>query len=366
VGDQGFSLKNILSSPMALTGPSNLDRAVFCRQFATLSTVGIPVLKALKMLSNNTQHSRLRQAIAATARGVEEGQSIHQAMASNVHVFTPLVVSIVRVGELGGILEESLVRLAEIMESKERIRRRVVAAIAYPVVALCVAFGVVTVVLTKAIPVFADVYKTAGHELPRITRILIALSDVFVHGWWAILILVAGAIVGLNLWGRTGGGALFYSWLFLRVPILSMINRKIATARLSRSLGGLLRAGIPLTDALLITADSSENLLVADALRDVHRAVETGERMSGPLAAARVLPPMVTDMIAVGEETGTLDQMLDKVSDIFEEDVDATLAGLASIIEPLLILVLGGIVVFIALGVLLPYFKLATVIGSGD
>jgi type IV pilus assembly protein PilC len=355
-----------LSRPFSLGGPSHLDRAMFCRQFATLIEVGIPVLKALRMLSERTPNKQLRRAVQEAAQGVEEGQAIHQAMARNMATFTPLVVNIVRVGEVGGILEDSLVRLAEIMESKSRIRRRIVSASMYPIVAICVAIVVVIVIMTRAIPAFAEVYGSTGAELPGLTRFMIGLSGVFVSGWWVILILLVLVVFGLKMWGRLPGGARFFSWLYLHVPIMRGINRKICTARFSRSLGALLKAGIPLTDALLITADSSENLLIADALREVHQSVEAGERMTRPLSEADILPELVVDMISIGEETGTLDQMLAKVAEIYEEEVDTMLAGLTSIIEPLLIVLLGGVVIFIALSVLLPYFNMVNVVGLNN
>jgi type IV pilus assembly protein PilC len=341
-------------------GPSHLDRAVFCREFATLVEVGIPVLKAIKMLAQRTAHKRLRAAVADAAQAVEEGQSVHQAMALNMKVFSPLVVNIVRVGELGGMLEDSLVRLAEIMESKSRIRRRIISASMYPAVAMVVALVVVVVIMTTAIPEFAQVYKDIGADLPGSTQVMIKISDVIVSSWWALAIAAVLGVIGLKMWAQTPGGARFFSWFQLRMPILRGVNQKIGTARFTRSLGGLLKAGIPLTEALVITADSSENLLIADALRDVHRSVEGGERMAGRLVEAGVFPELVSDMIAIGEETGTLDKMLVKVAEIYEEETDATLAGLTSIIEPLLIAGLGGIVIFIAFAVLKPYFNLAS------
>jgi type IV pilus assembly protein PilC len=348
-----------LSRPFSIGGPNHLDRAVFCRQFATLVDVGIPVLKALKMLGRRTAHPRLRSAVQEAAQAVEEGQSIHQALALNMKTFSPLVVNIVRVGELGGMLEDSLVRLAEIMESKSRIRRRIISASMYPAVAICVAAGVMLLIMTRAIPMFAEVYSGLEAELPTSTKIMIGLSNFFLGTWWILIILAVLAVIGLKMWGKTPGGARFFSWLYLHMPVMKGINQKIGTARFSRALSGLLRAGIPLTEALRITADSNENLLIADALREVHRSVESGERMTRPLMQAQIFPELVVDMISIGEETGTLDQMLVKVAEIYEEETDATLAGLTSIIEPLLIVMLGGVVIFIAFAVLKPYFELA-------
>ncbi len=353
-----------MSKPITLFGPNYLERAVFCRQFSTLIQVGIPVLKALQMLSRRTSNGRLRHAISEAARGVEEGEPIHQAIARNERTFSPMVASIVRVGEVGGILEESLRRLADIMESKARIRKQAWSAAMYPIVALCVAILVVMVIMVRAIPTFAEVYQQSKVPLPRPTQIIIALSHFFVAAWPLVIVLLIAAAIGLPLWGGTASGRRFYSWIGLRVPILSGITRKIAVARSCRTLGGLISAGIPLTEAVRITGDSSENLIVADALYAVRDEVERGGRMNEPLARARIFPAVVTDMIAVGEETGTLDTMLNKLADSYDTEVASTLAGLASIIEPLLIILLGGVVIFVATAVLLPYFHMAQVVGN--
>ena len=352
--------------PISIGGPSYLDLAVFCRQFATLIEVGIPVLKTFQMLSRRTTNARLRRAIQETAKGIEEGQMIHQAMAANTRVFTRMVISIVRMGETGGLLEDSLIRLAEIMESKAKIKRRIISASMYPMVAICVAIGVVTVIMVKAIPTFQEVYRDSQTaELPQITTFVIDLSNFFVHAWWLVIGGLIAIFALLKWWfNATPAGARTWSWIALHVPVLKGINQKIGVARSARTLGGLVTAGIPLIDAIAITGDTNENVLIADAMQNVHDQVEKGERMAGPLAQARIFPPLVIDMIAIGEETGTLDRMLTKVADIYDVEVESTLSGLASIIEPLLIVVLGGVVIFIALAVLLPYFKLASAIES--
>lgn len=351
-----------LSRPLTFGRPSYLDLAVFCRQFVTLISVGIPVLRSFQMMSKRTPNARLRAAVENTAKGIEEGQMIHQSMARHTDIFTPLVVNIVRIGETGGLLEDSLVRLAEIMESKARIKRRIISASMYPMVALLVAVLVVGVIMVTAIPAFANVYQQNSQQLPAVTNFVINLSR-FVSGvWWILLIALGLGLVGLRLWLRTPGGKRAWSWLGLHTPVLKGINQKIGVARSTRTLGGLIAAGIPLVSALGITSDTNENVLIAEALHNVHDHVEKGERMAGPLASARIFPPLVVDMIAIGEETGTLDRMLLKVADIYDVEVDSTLNGLSSIIEPLLIMLLGGVVIFIALAVLLPYFNLASVI----
>jgi type IV pilus assembly protein PilC len=351
-----------LSRPISLGGPGYLDRAIFCRQFATLIEVGIPVLKALQMLGRRTSHAKLRDAIVATAKGVEEGQTIHQAMASHVKVYSSLVVNIIRIGELGGLLEDSLVRLAEIMESKARIKRQLTSAMMYPCAVLTIAFGILLVMLGYVIPQFGQLYEEMGQELPGMTRFILGLSNFVQHAWWLILILLVLGAFGLRVWGNTAGGKWAFSWLALHVPIMRGVNQKIGVARSTRTLGGLVVSGIPLLEALSITAQSNENVLIAEALEKVRDQVEKGGRMSEPLAEAGVFPDLVVDMIGIGEETGTLDRMLTKIADIYDGEANATLNGLASIIEPILIVVLGMLVFFLALAVLLPYFNLGNVL----
>lgn len=347
-----------------LRGPKNLDRALFCRQFATLIEVGIPILRALQLLAKRTSHPKLRAAIADTARAVEEGQTLHQAMAAHTSVFSPLVVNILRVGEVGGILEASLIRLAEIMETKTDIARKIRSASMYPIFAMTIAVIVIGIIMVKAVPMFSEVFAGLGQadELPMPTRILMGLSEMLQATWFVWLVALILGIVGLKLFFQTPSGRYVSSLLALRIPILRGINQEIAVARFARTLGSLVTAGIPLSDAVSIAADTNENLIVGDALKQVHQAIDQGERMGPPMHDAGVFPPLVVDMIEIGEESGTLDRMLNRIADIYDAEVEATISGLSSIIEPLLIVFLGLTVGFIALAVLLPYFKLVSVI----
>lgn len=349
-----------LNRPISIGGPSNLDRAGFCRQLATLIGVGVPILKSLQLIEPRTSNARLRSALQQTIEGLESGQTVHQAMSANMRVFSPLVVNIVRIGEMGGILEPSLQRLADIMEKKVQLRRRVVSAMMYPAAALIVAIAVLMIIMVKAMPVFVEVYGESREDLPGPTQAVISISEFLQATWWIIIIGLVLVVILLKLWARTSSGNAFFSWLGLTLPGFRGMSQKIAAARASRTLGGLVTAGIPLADALAITAETNENYMVSKVLHQVHERVSSGERMADPLMNARIFPVLLPDMIAIGEETGTLDTMLNKVADIYDQEVDAAVSGLSSIIEPILIVVLGGIVVFIALAVLLPYFNLAS------
>lgn len=357
-GDTGLPISRRIS----LFGPSNLDRAVFCRNLATLIEVGIPLLRALKMLAKRTEHKGLAKAVSAVADRVEEGQSISQAMDEHRRTFSSLVVSIVRVGEIGGILEGSLTRLADIMETKAQIRRKIRAASMYPAVTLTVALAVIVLIMVKAVPMFQEMYSEAESELPGPTQLIINISDILTKYLYLWILLFVAAIAGYLYFITTPPGREFLSQASLAIPGVRVISRQIAVARFSRTLSNLLTAGIPLGESIGITADTNENNVVRRLLTKVHASVEEGNKMGPQLASARIFPNMVVDMISIGEETGTLDRMLTKIADIYDDEVDASLTGISSIIEPVLIVLLGGVVIFIALAVMLPYFNLVHVI----
>jgi len=357
---------SVLRREIRLFGPNIYDMAMFCRQLVTLLDAGIPLLPSLKILSVRTQHPRLKQVVRQVADQVEQGNRFSSALAAHPRVFSPLFVNVARIGEAGGILEGSLKRLAQVLESKASIRRRILAACAYPFVAILVAIIILTVVLTVAIPKFQAMYREVGVPLPKATRAVIALSD-FIRHQPAVYIPAFVVIVAvLYLFRRTATGKRFFDWCRLRLPLLSTVNVKIAIARTTRTLGSLITAGIPLLEALRTVVESSENVLVAEAVQRLHDTVERGGKLEEQLRKeSHVFPPLVVDMLAIGDEAGALDIMLNKLADTYDEEVDTVLRGLTAIIEPLLIVLLGFVVVFIALALLLPYFHLARVV-PGD
>lgn len=361
-GGGGGSDAAFLNRRVSLFGPSNMDRAVFCRNLSTLIEVGIPLLRSLKMLARRTEHAKLAKAVAAVADRVEEGQSISQAMEEHKRLFSPLVVSIVRVGEVGGILEGSLARLADIMETKATIRRKIRSASMYPAVTLTVALAVIVLIMVKAVPMFASMYSEAQADLPAPTQFVLALSGILTHYLWLWVILFIGGVAGYLYFITTPPGREFLSQASLAIPGVRTISKQIAVARFSRTLSNLLTAGIPLAESLEITASTNENNVVRRILTKVQNAVQEGNKMGPQLASARVFPNMVVDMISIGEETGTLDRMLTKIADIYDDEVESALTGISSIIEPVMIVLLGGAVIFIALSVFLPYWNLVNVI----
>ncbi|MFH0793129.1 MAG: type II secretion system F family protein, partial [bacterium] len=266
------------------------------------------------------------------------------------------------VGEVGGILESSLIRLADIMEKKLEIRKKVTSACLYPAVSMSVALGVVFLVMWKAVPRFVEIYERLKADLPTATKQLIAVSN-FITAWPKVYVPVLILLIaGLILYKKTPTGRRLFDFVAMKSPILGTVNTKINVARVTRTLGNLLSAGIPLLESLSVAAMSAENVCVAENLDEVYDQVEKGGKMEEPLRAGNVFPPLVVDMITIGDEAGALDTMLMKIAETYDTEVDTTLKGLTAIIEPLLLVGMGFIVMFIALALFLPYFNMVKII----
>lgn len=351
-----------LQQPIRLLPPNITDMATFCRQLSTLLDVGIPLLRSLKILSQRTQHPRLKAVVKQVAQRVEEGQTLSSALAEHPRIFSHLFVSVARVGEVGGILESSMKRLADILEKKAEIKKKVRSALLYPVVSLLTCLTVIVVILTVAIPTFEAVYASQGAELPGPTKIILFVSYIIRHYTLIYVPVIVIAIFLLIGFARTSSGRYLLDWLKIRLPIVGPINTKINVARFSRTLGNLVTAGIPLLEGLSVTAKTSENVLVASNLTKVYMNVEHGGKMEEPMRTGGVFPPIVVDMVSIGDEAGALDTMLIKIADTYDSDVDVSLKGLTSILEPMLIILMGFVVAFVAMAILLPYFNLVKVI----
>lgn len=358
--DRAEERESLLTRQVALFGPRLREMAAFCRQFATLLDVGIPLVRSLQILSERTEHPRLKKVVREVAEDVEKGNRLSSALEKHPRIFSPMFVNVVKVGESGGILEGSIRRLADVLESKASIRRRIAAACAYPVAALTVAFFILLGIMVWAIPRFEEIYNQIDTPLPRPTQMLINLSrfvrhDYLIYG--PVLIILAGL---LYLFRRSEAGKRFFDWCKLVIPLLRTVNVKIAIARTTRALGSLVTAGVPLLESLKITSDGAENILVSEAIERVRVKVESGGKLEDQLREETlVFPPIVTDMLAIGDEGGALDVMLNKLADTYDEDVESTLRGLTAIVEPLLIVTLGLVVICIAVALLLPYYSLA-------
>lgn len=347
-------------------GPGLKQVTLFCHQLSTLLNVGISLQRGLQILHQRTHHPQLREVIGEVSKSIDEGKSFSTALAEHPSVFPPLIVNVVKIGESGGILESSLARLSEILYSKLAIRRKIIAASTYPMIVLLVMILVISVVLIVAVPRFAEILQAESTtELPWITTFIIGLGSFF-ETYWSALFFAAFVTVVVGWWHmKTPTGARFWEGVGYLIPKFRNLPVNINIARSTRSLGGLLAAGIPLLEALQVTAESSESHKMRDALNRVYLSLETGGKFETPLRCEEhIFPPIVTDMIAVGEEAGALDTMLLSIADNADSEVEAGLDTLQSTIEPVLILLMGVSVLFVFLALFLPYFSLISAVGA--
>jgi type IV pilus assembly protein PilC len=335
------------------------DLAIFSRQFATMINSGLSLLRTLNILSEQTENPTLTETIASLRDDVERGSSLSGAMTKHPKVFTPLFVAMVRAGETGGQLDTVLARVADNYEADYKLRQKVKSAMTYPVVVAGIAIILVIIMLLFIVPTFAGMFEGLGGKLPLPTQILVNLSN---SAKFIVPIGVALAIVGTILYKRTRRSSadfrLTTDKIKLKIPVFGDLFAKVALSRFTRTLALLLRAGVPVLQALDIVAESTGNEVIARAALDVKDSVRGGESMSSPLTRHNVFPPMVVQMIAVGEDTGALDAMLDKISDFYDQEVESTTESLTSLIEPIMIAVLGGIVGAMVIALYMPMFKI--------
>ena len=339
------------------------DLAIFSRQLATMVSSGMTILRALFVLEEQTEVDKLRQVIVAVRKDVEAGLSFSAALARHPKVFGPLFVSMVRAGEIGGVLEDSLNRVADQLEKEDSLRRQVRSAMVYPSVVVTVAIGVMIALVVFIVPVFAGVLKQfattpGGASLPGMTQVTVDFSHALT-GYWYIFILVAGGLAwSFRYWKTSETGRPQWDRLRLRLPMkIGDIVQKIAIARWSRTFSALTSAGVPLIEALDITGKSAGNEVINGVMLDVIDSVKRGGSIADPLKQSTVFPLMVSQMVAVGESTGELDYMLTKLADFYEDRVAAAVKALTSIIEPVMIIFIGGMVGFIVIAMYLPLFK---------
>jgi type IV pilus assembly protein PilC len=334
------------------------ELAVFSRQFATMINAGLPVVTALKVLARQTGNQRLTRALTQIATDVESGESLATAFVRQGDLFPTVMVQMIAAGEVGGILDEVLARLANQLEKEETIRQKVRSALVYPTIVSCVAVLVVIFLMIFVVPKFVSVYADLGAELPLMTRGLIAVSGVFQRLWWALALVVAGGLVGLRFWMRTDNGAMARDRILLKLPVFGPMVSKQAVGRFTRTLGGLLSSGINILRALAVVEKVVGNRVVAGAVMVALEEVRQGQPLVMPLRRSGVFPPMVLEMISIGEETGTLEEMLVKVADFHEEEVQRTAERLSASIEPIIIVCLAVTVGGIVASMMMPIFNL--------
>jgi type IV pilus assembly protein PilC len=334
------------------------ELAVFSRQLSTMINSGMSILRALYVLEEQTSGKFLKETLVAVRKDVEAGLSLSDAMARHPKVFSPLFVAMVQAGETGGVLEGSLMRVADQLEKDASLRRQVRSAMVYPTLVVVFAVGVMMALVAFLVPVFEGVFKQFGGELPSITKVSVFLSHAVTGYWWLMFIMAVGVAVAFVKWKSSSWGRPQWDRFRLRVPMkIGTIVQQVAIARWSRTLASLTSAGVPLLLALEITGKTGGNVAVEEAMDGVIASVKRGGTIAAPLAQAPVFPSMVTHMVGVGEETGALDTMLDKVADFYDDQVEASVKALTSILEPVMIIVIGGIVGFIVISMYLPLFS---------
>ena len=336
------------------------DVVVFSRQFATMINAGLPIVRALYILGEQTTNQKLQEVIVDVREDVEAGLALSEALDKHPKVFNRLYVEMVRAGEIGGVLDGVLLRIADQLEADQELRRKVKSAMTYPTIVLIMAILAAAIMLIFIVPIFAQMFEDLGGTLPLPTQIAITLSNLLTgFGGIFVAALLIGGVVFFLRWKETEQGRKIWGRIVLKIPAkIGEVVQKVALARFARTLGSLSAAGVPILQALEITAKSSGNYVIERALLNSRDAVRQGIPIFKPLEDEPVFPPMVTRMIAVGEETGDIDGMLEKIGDFYESEVDATVKALTSIIEPLMIVVVGGIVGGIIVAMYLPMFRI--------
>ncbi|HEY5247932.1 MAG TPA: type II secretion system F family protein [Dermatophilaceae bacterium] len=334
------------------------DLAVFSRQFATMINAGLSLLRALSILETQTESKELAKVLSDVRQDVETGQSLSVSLGKHPAVFPPLMVNMTRAGEVGGFLDTVMLQIAENYESEVKLRGKVKSAMTYPVVVFIIAIVAVVGMLLFIVPVFAKLFTDLGGELPAPTKILITLSDLLKI---TAPFIIVGGIVGFFTWQKykhTEKVRRFIDPIKLKLPVFGNLFQKIALSRFARNLGTMLSSGVPILQSLDIVSETTGNTVVGDAVLDIQESVRNGESITGPLAGHAVFPPMVVQMMAVGEDTGALDAMLHKISEFYDQEVEATTEALTALIEPLMIAFLGGIIGSMIIALYMPIFKI--------
>jgi type IV pilus assembly protein PilC len=344
-------------------GVKDKDIVIFTRQFATMIDAGLPLVQALEILSTQVESKILAKTLGVIKSDVESGSTYADALKKHPKVFSELYANMVAAGESGGILDTILNRLAAYIEKSMKLKKKVKGAMVYPIVVSTIAVLVIAVIMVFVVPTFSKMFTTMGGTLPLPTLLIIKLSN-FLAGMGGLLLLflIIGFIIGYGQIRRTEKGKTITDRIFLMLPIFGILLRKVAVAKFTRTLSTLIGSGVPILDGLEITAKTAGNKVIEFAVMDVRQAVTEGKTLAEPLLKSKVFPPMVTHMIAVGESTGALDTMLSKIADFYDDEVDNAVSNLTSMMEPMLMVFLGGSVGFIVIAMYLPIFKLITLI----
>jgi type IV pilus assembly protein PilC len=368
---EGLTIKKVKKESAQISiqfgsGVQPKDLQIFTRQMATMIDAGLPLVQCLDILSTQTPNKIFGRILGSVKSQVEQGSTFSDALRKHPKVFDDLFCNLVAAGEVGGILDTILNRLATYIEKAVKLKGQLKSAMVYPIGILCVAAGVIAVMLIKVIPTFENMYKEFGNaKLPGATQFVINLSHGFANRWYLYVGTIVGLFVGSGMLRRTDNGKEVFDRILLRLPVIGPLLRKIVVARFTRTLGTLLSSGVPILDALEICARTSGNRVVQSGIMRARDKIAEGHDMAGPLAESKVFPSMVVQMIGVGEQTGAMDQMLQKVADFYEEEVDTAVGAMTSLIEPIMMAFLGIVVGGLIIAMYLPIFKLAGNINAG-
>jgi type IV pilus assembly protein PilC len=342
--------------------PKLKDIAVFSRQFATMINSGLSLLRSLYILADQTENKQLAGVVDQVRQDLERGASLSHALGRHPKVFNRLYVAMVRAGETGGVLDSVLMQLAAIIEKQVELRRKIKSAMTYPTVVFCLCLLIVSAMLLFIVPTFKNIYASLGGTLPVLTRVLISISTAFKKFFPVFIVLGGVGIWGFKRWVQTENGRQIWDRVKLKAPVFGKLVHKTALTRFAQTLAVLMRSGVPILESLEITSETVNNTVLSAAVKDVQAGVKVGESMAKPLAQHDIFPPMVTQMIAVGEETGAVDVMLEKIGEFYSQEVEATVNALTSLLEPLLIVFLGACVGGMVIALYMPMFNIIKLI----
>ena len=347
---------------------SETDLVLFTRQLATMIDAGLPLMTGLTALfeqSDPKKQAGLQRIIGELIARVQEGDSFNEAISKHPKVFNRLYISMVKAGESGGLLAEVLDRLATFLEETARLHKKIKSAMTYPIVVVTIAFCITTFLIVKVVPVFGSIFADFGAKLPGPTQFLMDVSDFVRSEWWLLIIIIGGVIFGIRYFLHSDSGSKLWDKWKLKLPVFGELIRKICMTRFSRTFAQLIRSGVPILDVMDIVGESSGNYVISQAIKSVRDGVEKGDHLTSAMSRQSIFPPMMLRMVAAGESTGKIDAMLEKMADFWDEEIEATLDALTSLIEPIMIVVLGVIVGGIVVAMFLPIFKLNEIVNSG-
>ncbi len=344
-------------------GPTSKDVVIFTRQFATMIAAGLPLVQCLSILSTSTENKMFGKTIREIKSKVESGETFADALRKHPKVFDQLYTNMIEAGEVGGILDKILVRLADYMEKAMSLKGKIKSAMVYPAAIVTVAVAVVIFLLVFVIPMFGTMFADFGKALPWPTQIVLNLSDFVIEYWYIVFLLPIVLVVGFRQIRKSEKGLLYTDKMALRLPVIGLLIQKVAVAKFTRTMGTLISSGVPIIEGLNITAKTAGQKVIEGAVIEVIDDIKQGRGLSEPLKEQGVFPPMVVQMIEVGEQTGALDSMMNKIADFYDDEVDTAVEGLTSLLEPMLMVFLGVVVGFVVVAMYMPIFKLGDVVG---